>query len=192
MKTLQDYLLDVQVSGLSEKSLPNVTIKLQPRSNPSPVKPPLVENKGAKLQLPRHRTIPEAPTAPTLVPEQAHFRSQTGSSTATGSQNFPSQKPPVSGASSSPLHAIHGSSKIGTNRVQMPNGEHVLLGINRGHLLQLAQIDRTECPEDGQFFTKLKEEYKAKRGTFRRWFDVKQFHHCEFVEVGIQSSLLLI
>jgi hypothetical protein len=190
MKTLQDYLRDFQVSDQSEKSLPKVTIKLQLQSNPSPVNPPSTENQGAKLQMPRYRTIPEASTAPTAVPGQANFGSQTGSRTATGSQNLPSQKPPVTGASSSPLHAVQGSLNTCINRVQMPNGEHVLLGVNRGHHLQLVQIDRRECPEDGQFFTKLKEEYKAKRGIFRRWFDVKQFHHCEFVEVGTQSSML--
>lgn len=184
METLQDYLPDFQVSGPSEKPLPKVTIKLQPQSNPSPVNPPLTENQGAKLQLPRHRTIPKAPTAPISVPGQAHFRSQTGSRKARGSQNRLPQKPPVSGASSSPLHAVQGSSNTGIGRVQMPNGENVLLGVNRGHHLQLAQIDRRDCPEDGQFFAKLKEEYKANRGIFRRWFDVKQFHHCEFVEVG--------
>jgi hypothetical protein len=192
MKILQDYLRDFQVSDPSEESLPKVTIKLLPQSIPSPVNPPPTENQGAKLQLPRYRTIPAASKAPVSLPGQVDLRNPAGSQITPGSQSIPSQKPSVSGNSSRPLHAVQRSSKISTNRVQMPNGEHVLLAVNRGHHLQLAQIDRRECPEDGQFFTKLKEEYKIKWGMLRRWLDVKQFHHCEFVEAGIQSSLLSI
>jgi hypothetical protein len=68
----------------------------------------------------------------------------------------------------------------------MQTGEHVLLGVNRGHHLHLVQIDRRTCPEDGQFFAKLKMEYNIKRGILRRWLGVKQFHHCEFIEVGVE------
>ncbi len=153
--------------------------------------PPFLENQGAK-QRPHYRTIPATSKAPVSLPGQIYLRYATSSQTTPGSQSSPPQKPSVSSTSSTPLHAVQGSSRISTNQIQMSNAEHVLLAVNRGPHLQLAQIDRRECPEDGQFFTRLKEEYKVNRGIFRRWFDVKQFHHCEFVEVGIQSSLLSI
>jgi hypothetical protein len=159
--------------------------------------PALSRIKPSKLDIPaihtsamNPRTLPSASSSAVQhsLPVQAHLRSQAGSISVAEGQNLPRQNLSATGISSSPQSTLQGAQKSSGNPIPMPTGEHVLLGVNRGYHLHLAQIDRSGCPDDMHFFAKLKKEYNAKRGILRRWMGVKQFHHCEFVEVGVEIS----
>lgn len=134
--------------------------------------------------------VPASRPASTSIPLQAHVRSG-ASNPGTGS-SLVHRLPHISvhGPASTPQSSLGNVGGQSGSAISMPTGQYVLLGINKGRRLQLAQIDRSQCPDDSIFFTKLKDEYKAKRGMFRRLFDVKQFHHCEFVEVRRPDLLL--
>jgi hypothetical protein len=205
MSTLQDYFQDSRGPGAFGKAVAPSTIKLQPRSDSLRGIPGLAENQNMKSQPPlslvkpskldipaismltiNPHTLPSASSSavqPSL-PIQAHFRSQAGSISATDGQNLSLQNLSATGISSNPQSTLEGAVKSSGNPIPMPTGEHVLLGVNRGYHLHLAQIDRSGCPDDMHFFAKLKKEYNTKRGIIRRWLGVKQFHHCEFVEVS--------
>jgi len=163
------------------------------------------------LQRPQYRNVHEKiigvdavgnpPTPLVSFPQtQAESRSTIPASQAQSNDQsgieFTSQREIMSQLSSQDLVAsitqpsTDSAHAAANNPIRMPSNEFVFLGVNIGYHLELVQIDRTMCSDDGQFFSRLKLEYDTKRGTIRRWLSVKQFHHCEFVLVS--TSLVTV
>jgi len=103
-------------------------------------------------------TLPAGPSGQSPLPPPQGFRSPVGT-TITGikRQNaIPMQNLPTTGSSSTTQPILQRSSRSTGNQISMPSGEYILLGVNRGYQLQLAQIDRNSCLDDGEFFAKLR------------------------------------
>lgn len=54
----------------------------------------------------------------------------------------------------------------------------------------LAQIDTKKHHNDDAFFTNLQEQYKRYRGLWRYWGSIWQFHHCDFIRVRYDRTIL--
>jgi len=198
--TLQSFLQDARANYSSQTSSNHIISGASHRhsmlSREAPgVFDPIETEKTLNVKLPDQFLITSTWKAtPNLVPlgvsvtqpsipTQAHLGSQAGPTPASGTQSTPRQRFSGSNQPTTPKSGTQGIISTSRNAIVMPTNEHVLLAINRGHRLRLAQINRSVCTDDSEFFKKLKEEYKSKRGIMRRLFDVKHFHHCEFVEV---------
>lgn len=86
--------------------------------------------------------------------------------------------------SSSPSVTGAGRSKKTAQATARQTITYVLLGTTVGEEVDLAQIE-IQGHTDEQFFRELRTEYFKLRGSFRQFFSIWRYSHCDFVKVRL-------